>query len=191
MHILKILLIISVLGVTGCKNKSSHVGSDVRPEDFPDFLFAPNNARDIIYLSPLTGGIVEHSYSIYYYVDEPYPPAQTIQYIHELLSHGGFQRLEHLLDDPLNKVGQWRPTRVDRDGFEGRQWRESWISDNDESVNVRLSRHHPIVADNPEVLEVHMLYHTHKSYWKNLIEQYRELYPNEFKDSDAAIDSEE
>ena len=178
----KAYILLLCLMVCGC-NDDRDYGSEIRPDDFPDFLTAPENARTIRYATPQSDITLEGTYSLTYIVDEEFPPDNTISYIHSELSAAGFILLKHRTLDLGKRAFEWFENPDHRQPNHAFLVWESELGTKTDyrRIHVALSYHY--AAENPILTElsVSIGYSTEDSPYSIRMKRYKERFPEEFE----------
>ncbi|HOQ03741.1 MAG TPA: hypothetical protein PKY88_00810 [Anaerohalosphaeraceae bacterium] len=164
----------------GCTRHKNN-GSPVRPSDFPAFLNAPETASRIRYATPENADIIEGAYSLSYFVEEPFPPRNTMSYVQNELSSAGFFRLKYLLYSRTEECSYgWYSNKHTEPGFIYLEWTERWgHPEKDECVTVYFCYRYKPPKKDLTTLYVTLIYSTERSEQAVFVKQYKESLPKE------------
>lgn len=110
-----------------------HKHNPIRPADFPSLLVPPANAQSVDYFAPLTSkNHAADTYSLSYWMDEPYPAENTRRSIRETLSSQGWRRRSSML------TPQWGIWDLPSEDEEAQRWLADWVNDKGESIRIIL-----------------------------------------------------
>lgn len=177
----------------------------IRPKDFPEILIAPEHTEKVDYSSPSTTHRAPRTYSLSFVVNDPYPSKNTRNFIEQHLISNGWQHLNYLLLNPDVPVQYsnpilyqiWRDIneldKHNRDKGEWPlRWRDDWLNKNNEHISIfwgYVPRIKDIIIPPTEEnldlnrLEVNMTFFERDSWVRPHILRYKELHPEEFKES--------
>jgi hypothetical protein len=181
----KIILSILLCAILcGCKHKGEE-GSDIRPIDFPDFMTAPKNARNILYSTPQNDAVSEGTYSLTYIVDEEFPPNNTMSFIQNQLSSANFFRLKRCPVNLYEVNHEWKENPYRDPDYVDLTKSSSWGTPSSlDSVFVVLYYHYAVNEVKRSELGVSIVFSTKDSPYSIRMERYKEQFSEEFEHPD-------
>jgi len=171
----------------------------IRPEDFPEILIAPPDAKLVDYSTPSNSGRREHTYGLLFVVDEAYPSDDTYQFVEKHLSSNGWQRLRYELLNPksLRRAPHPVPPHLGSEAvnaiLSGRKeigtypvvWRqEDWVNKEGDHIFVALSYSADLSTGQVRRDRVRVLIDLSQRHGP-YIAQYKKLHPDEFDEGNA------
>lgn len=159
---------------------SSYELNPIRPADFPEVLVPPPAAKSIDYSAPSISKRAPDTYSLSFWVEEPYPADNTHRFILETLSAQGWRRLHFLILAPTVKP-EWRARGGDTQDDEVHRWHEDWANAKGEIVSAILQYSvQKATRGDLKQLDVNMTFFGQNSGADRLLSQYKKYHPEEF-----------
>lgn len=160
-------------------------GPQERPENFPEILQVPNEAKKINFQSPDINNSSPGRWSVNFVICKSYPAEDLIVFLTEPLQKSPWTRLKHNLLFPNNpNIGRWVDKFANYDGYDYRVWESYWVSSSDETVNIHLCYFKETDSSIWEdELRVSLIYTTSNGPNRNDVLRYRELHSEEFPKS--------
>lgn len=174
------VFLLSVIFFWGCEHKAVN-GTNIRPQDFPAFLKAPENATDILYATPQTAIIIEGAYSLSYFIDEEFPPIMTMQFVHNQLYAAGFFPTKYSLYNLSMEMGYtWESKELLEPGYVRLGWGEGWLNrSNLESVSVSFLYRYRTESPDMSKPHINILFTTEEAETSAFVKKYKKYYPKE------------
>ena len=129
--------------------RTDYIKSSVRPQNFPSYLQAPENASPVYYIYSNTAG---NAKQLSFWIREPYPAKGVIDFISARLTDGGFHKLDYDLMNPelpSSRVSGWDEFADARRKpiSQVYRWSEDWLNEQGETVGVLLEYRYPVEED--------------------------------------------
>lgn len=166
-----------------------YIRNPIRPEDFPAILIHPQNAYDPDFSTPSNSRRAKYSYSLSFFVDEPYPSEVVRNFFNNHLTSNGWQKLKYDLLNPnipiyKNPLLPNLKTTLP-DSTEGK-WplscKEDWISNEEEKISIMFD-YGPDQEGKPDLSRVYVntTLFKQRSWVNPYIKRYKQLHPEEFE----------
>ena len=166
-----------------------YIRNPIRPKDFPAILIHPQNAYDPHFSTPSNDRRAKYSYSLSFFVGEPYPSEAVRNFFNNHLTSNGWQKLKYDLLNPNTSIytNPLLPNLKTKlpDGTEGK-WplhcKEDWIGNEEENISIMF-----YYGPNQEgKLDLSRIYvnttlFKQRSWINPYIKRYKKLHPGEFE----------